>query len=85
MDLSEAPIETYTYYGSSNYSMIRCIGSGKYTGNIKLLNGTRKSIGIHSTEYIASNVYNTMIAQLRVEQINKPSILFGFGPITKEV
>ena len=85
MDLSEAPSEPYSLYGSSNYSMVRRTNSGKYTGTIKLLDGTRKSIGQHSTEYLASKAYTTMATQLGVQKINKPSILFGFGPITKEV
>ena len=85
MNLLEAPLKQYTYYGSSNYSMIRRTNSGKYTGTVNLLDGTRKSIGQHSTEYLASKTYTAMVTQLGVEQINKPSILFGFGSITKEV
>ena len=38
-----------------------------------------------ATEYLASKAYTTMVTQLGVQKINKPSILFGFGPITKEV
>lgn len=85
MDLSEAPKEPYTFYSSSNYSMIRKVAkSGKYTGTIKLLNGARKSIGTHFTEREASEAYTKLVHQLGVEHINKPSRLFGFGPITKE-
>lgn len=86
MDLSEAPKEPYTFYSSSNYSMIRKVAkSGKYTGTIKLLNGARKSIGTHFTEREASEAYTKLVHQLGVEHINKPSRLFGFGSITKEV
>lgn len=86
MDLSEAPKEPYTFYSSSNYSMIRKVAkSCKYTGTIKLLNGARKSIGTHFTEREASEAYTKLVHQLGVEHINKPSRLFGFGSITKEV
>lgn len=85
MNLSEAPEETYTHYSTSNYSMIRKVAkSGKYTGTVKLFNGTRKSIGQHSSEYLAAKSYNNMLIQLGIESINKQSLLFGFSTITKE-
>lgn len=74
--------KAYTFYGSSNYSMIRkkC---NKYTGTVKLSDGTRKSIGMHETEYLASKEYNNIIKMLKIEKINKKSILFGFENIKK--
>lgn len=85
MYLYEAPSENYTYYGSSNYSMIRRTSSGKYTGTYKLYDGIRKSIGQYPTEYLASKAYMNIITKLEVTKINKPSILFGFDSIKKEV
>ena len=55
----------------------------KYTGTVKLLDGTRKSIGMHETEYLASKEYNNIVKMLKIEKINKKSILFGFENIKK--
>lgn len=83
MKLSEAPKEPYTFYGSSNYSNIRK-SKGKYTGVIHTPKGKRKSIGVFPTEHIAAEERNRQISELKLEAINKPSILFGFKTIEKE-
>ena len=84
MLLTEAPEEPYTFYSSSNYSMIQRRPNGKYTGVINLANGKRTSIGTHTTERQASVAHTNLIEEFGVEEYNKPSRLFGFGPITKE-
>ena len=37
-----------------------------------------------SAEHLASKAYTNIVTQFRVEQINKPSILFRFSKIKKE-
>lgn len=69
---------------TSDYSMIRKLPNGKYTGTVNLPNNKRKSIGVHMTERQASDTYNSLLIELGVEDINKQSILFGFGSILKE-
>lgn len=49
MNINEKPYENFTYYGSSNYSMI-IKKREKFTGTVRLLNGKRKSIGSYNTE-----------------------------------
>jgi len=83
MNINEKPYENFTYYGSSNYSMI-IKKREKFTGTVRLLNGKRKSIGSYNTEKEASDAYSNIIKKFDIEKINKPSLLFGFGSIIKD-
>lgn len=83
MNLSEKPDNFTTLYASSNYNSIYC-SRGKYTSNIRLSDGKRKSIGVFNTEREAAEKRNCMIEELNLLEFNPKSYLFGFGPITKE-
>ena len=83
MMLKERPEEFTTFYKSSNYNCIYKYKK-KYTSNIILNSGKRKSIGTYSTEKEASYARNNMINELSLSEINPISYLFGFGTIKKE-
>ena len=83
MLLIERPDNFTTFYESSNYNGIYNFNN-KYTSNLRLPDGKRKSIGVYLTEREAAEKRNCMIAELGLSELNPISYLFGFGPIKKE-